>query len=72
VAYQVVWDQRTRYLSGQDRSQQTSSSSVQFMEPVAITQRDRITLPDGTKPQILSIEGPTDSTGAYFAPKVFF
>lgn len=48
-------------------------SQIQFVEPLMITARDRITLPDGTHPQIISVQGPLNYPGGeFFAPLVIF
>lgn len=48
-------------------------SQIQFLEPLMITSRDRVTLPDGSHPQIVSVEGPLNYPGGeYFCPLVVF
>lgn len=73
VSYKVILDKRSRYITVGNRGDtQLSVCSIQFLEPVTIGELDRITLPDGSTPQILSISGVADSAGAIYAPQVFF
>ncbi len=70
--YRVIVEDRERYLTAHDRSQQLSKAIITFLEPVEIGQNDRITLPNGQQPQIISVEGVLDPTGKFYAPMVFF
>jgi hypothetical protein len=70
--YMVIVEDRERYLTAHDRAQQLSKAIISFLEPVEIGQNDRITLPNGQQPQILSVEGVLDPTGKFYAPVVFF
>ena len=46
--------------------------SALFVGNVAVDERDRITLPNGTKPRITSVEGVTDPAGGTFYTWVKF
>lgn len=74
VTYRVVQGKSIKYAvaeSGEAVGIQVST--LQFLDPVQVTPRDRITLPDGTHPQITSIHGAVSYPGgAYFAPKVYY
>jgi hypothetical protein len=72
ATYQVILEKRTRFITVADQQLQASQCNIQFLEAVQVKAQDRITLPDGTAPQILSIEGAADEDGLYFAPKVYF
>jgi len=72
VSYKAVMESRTRFVSIDDGVQGVNISSLQFLDPLAISVRDRITLPDGSRPQIISVEGAVGPNGVYFAPKVLF
>src|SRR5512139_2353295 len=72
VEYDVVLSSRTRFLSVDGGAQSIQVSTIQFLDPLLVTVRDRITLPDGTCPQILAVEGSLMSDGRYYAPRVLF
>ena len=72
VQYRVVVDNKTRYVSMDNGIQGVEISAIQFLDPVLVTTRDRITLPSGKQPQIMSIEGVLNPEGVYYAPKVIF
>jgi len=72
--YSVILENKTRWVTSRDRNgeSQLSKSNIQFLEAVTITEQDRITLPDGSQPQILSIEGTADPDGVMYAARVYF
>jgi hypothetical protein len=72
VSYKVIVESRTRFVSIDDGVQGVQISSIQFLDPVAVDVRDRITLPDGSKPQIVAVEGTANPSGIPYAPKVIF
>jgi hypothetical protein len=72
ATYAVIVEHKSRYVTSKDRTQQLSKSSIQFLQSVAVTEQDRITLPDGSQPQILSVEDVLDPDGAFYAPRIFF
>lgn len=72
VAYKVILEKKSKFVGIEDGIQGIQISAVQFVDPIAIGVRDRITLPDGSKPQIMAIEGVADPNGVYYAPRVVF
>lgn len=70
--YQVIYEQRERWVTSKEKGQQLSKSSVLFLDPIAIKNEDEIILPDGSKPQIISISGVSNPDGVIYAPEVFF
>lgn len=72
VEYSVVMESRTRFVAVDDGVQSVQISSIQFLDPIPITVRDRITLPDGSRPQIAAIDGTPNPDGIYYAPRVVF
>ena len=72
VTHKVIIEYKDRFVTARDMSQQLSKASVQFIGPVVVRDQDRITMPDGSKPQIISVEGVFDPTGKCYAPKVYF
>lgn len=73
VVYKAVLGKDIKFVVAEGATQGIQVSSVQFLEPLEITTRDRLTLPDGTHPQIMSVHGATCYPGgAYFAPKVLY
>ena len=72
ATYPVIVQHRSRWVTSRDRTGQLSKSNIQFLESVAVTEQDRITLPDGQQPQILSIEDVLDPDGIFYAPRIFF
>lgn len=72
VSYGVIVEHRDRYVTAKDMTQQLSKTCIQFLEPVAVTHQDRITLPGGSKPQIIAIEGVENPDGVMYAARVYF
>lgn len=74
VSYRVMLTSRTQYVAVEGGAGVgLQVSSLQFLEPLMVTVRDRITLPDGTHPEIVSVDGGINPiTGLYFAPVVNF
>jgi hypothetical protein len=72
ATYSVIVSHKSRWVSSKDRTGQLSKSNIQFLESVAVTEQDRITLPDGSQPQILSVEDVLDPDGNFYAPRIFF
>ncbi len=72
VTYRVSIEKKTRFVKIEDGLVAANISAIQFLDPVNIKDRDRITFPDGSQPQIASIEGAMNPSGVYYAPKVYF
>lgn len=72
TTHQVIVSYKTKFNSIEGALQGVQISTIQFLEPLMITTRDRITLPDGSKPQIISVEGVLNPDGVYYAPKVIY
>lgn len=72
ISYKVVIEKRAKFVRVEDGVAAADISSIQFLDPVQVKTTDRITLPDGTQPQIMAVEGAKDSSGNFYAPKVIF
>jgi hypothetical protein len=72
TTYSVVLEHKTRFVTAKDQSQQLSKSNIQFLDPMMISELDRITLPDGSQPQILAVMGVMNPDRLIYAPQVFF
>ena len=57
VSFQAVWSNEQQYVRGPEGQQVWSQGNVVIERPaLTITPKDRITLPDGAQPLILSVE----------------
>jgi len=72
TTYRAALMHRNRFLRIDDTLQAVQVTSVQFVDPIPLKVRDRITLPDGSQPQIINIEGMYNPNGVYYAPKAIF
>lgn len=51
----------------------TEYTHIQILEPCMVRPQDRVTLPNGRKPQVQSVTGTLNpKTGLYYCPKVQF
>jgi hypothetical protein len=72
LSYKVVINKKTRFVKAEDGVMAADISSIQFLDSVEVTTRDRITMPDGSQPQIMAVEGAKDAAGKFYAPTVLF
>jgi hypothetical protein len=72
VTYQAIQKKRTKFVPMDGGVQSVEISTLTFLQPLLITTRDRITLVDGSQPQITSVDGLTRPDGLYYAPMVSF
>jgi len=72
ATYSVIVEYKSRWVNSHDRQGQLSKSNIQFLEAVQVKEQDRITLPDGSQPQILAIEDMLDSSGNFYACRIYF
>ncbi len=63
VSYSARVQEKVKMIRDTQGQQVVSTSQVYFDGSVTVTVKDRITLPDGTQPLILSIGGSPDETG---------
>lgn len=66
VAYTCLIEKKPRRVLGFDNKEIVSSVTVYLTSAPSISPRDRITLPDGSKPQILSFGTFPSKSGDYF------
>ncbi|MGH9339531.1 MAG: hypothetical protein ACRD1R_08065 [Acidobacteriota bacterium] len=55
-----------------DLTNTTQLSKTQVVLDASVDMMDRITLPDGSKPEIMAVEGILDEAGNPYLTKVFF
>lgn len=72
TAYSVVLDLKSKVLSSSGGQEIVSHGSVLFMEGVNVSQKDRITLPDGSNPPIASVSSPVSADGQPLTTEVVF
>ncbi len=70
--YTVLIEHKEKWVRGREQQEQLSKSRIYFLEPINIGMEDEITLPDGTKPQILSVDGLMNPSGVMYNPTVYF
>lgn len=71
VARKAIVEHGFRTLGPAEFGGQAYSTSVTFLETLSVNARDRITLPDGSKPQILRVGG-IYTAGGIPVTEVFF
>jgi hypothetical protein len=71
VARKAVVSHGFRTLGPAEFGGQSYSTSVTFLETLSVNVRDRVTLPDGSKPQILRVGG-VYTSGGIPVTEVFF
>lgn len=72
VTRQAIVQKKQNLKVAPDGSDQMTKTKLTFLVPVAVNLLDKITLPDGTSPRILAIEGQLDSDGNCFTTTVWF
>lgn len=72
VSRTAIVEKRTRKMVDATGREVLSTAKITFLQPVAIDQRDRLTLSDGTTGPILSIDGLMDpSTSKPFYRSIY-
>lgn len=62
VSRTAIVERRQKYVRTKTGEEKLSLARILFLFPVTITERDLITLPDGSEMPILRIVGPVDGT----------
>lgn len=70
--FKVLLEHKEKMVRSEDGSQQLSKTQISFLEPLNLTMEDEITLPDGSKPQIMAIEGLMNPSKVMYNPTVYF
>jgi hypothetical protein len=60
VATRALVEAKTRRLTAVDGREVLATTKLTLLEPRTVTTRDRLTLPDGSTPPILAVEGLVD------------
>lgn len=72
TTHSVLVEHKEKMVRGRDNQSQLSKTQVYFLEPINLTMEDEFTLPDGSKPQIMAIEGLLNPSGVMYNPTVYF
>ena len=70
--HSVLIAHKEKMVRAEDGKEHLSKTQIFFLEPKNIKMEDEITLPDGKKPQILSVEGLMNPSGVMYNPTVYF
>jgi len=72
ATYNVIIVHKQKMVRAENGKEQLSKSQIIFLESVTLTMEDEITLPDGSQPQLMSIDGVAKPDGSMYAPTVYF
>jgi hypothetical protein len=70
--HSVLIVHKEKMVRAEDGKEHLSVTQIYFLEPKNISMEDEITLPDGKKPQILSVDGLMNPSGVMYNPTVYF
>lgn len=72
VSYSARVSYRQVRVRSRDGTESVARGAVWLRSSVAVDERDRLTLPDGSAPPILAVDRPGDADGSPHHTKVFF